>query len=466
MTGQPLHVTFKPGATPFATHCPIPVPHHWKKAVKADLDHNIALGIIEPMPQGTPTVWCARMVIAPKKDGSPRRMVDLQPLNKVTLREMHHTPSQFNQVSTVPPHMTKRVLDTWNGYHSLPLSPETRDATTFITKWGRYRYLRAPMGFQASGDAYTRRFDDITVDRPRKTRIVDDTLLWDENVESAFWHTLDYIHLCARNGIIFDPSKFVFGKTEVDFGGFTLAADGIKPTSGMIDAIMNFPTPKNISSMRSCFGLVNQVAYFFAQAELMAPFREQLSSQNKKFHWDATLDGIFEASKKKIVELIVEGVKSFEIERPTCLSSDWSKTGIGFFLHQQHCSCPTAKGPDCGNRHWKLIFAGSRFTTDAESRYAPVEGEALTLIYALESCRMFVLGCLLLMISIDHKPLTAIFGDRELEKITNRCLLIFKKEIIDVSVHNQTYPRQDTHWPRCHLSLPCTSENSHALSRR
>ena len=65
------------------------------------------------------------------------------------------------------------------------------------------------MGFQASGDAYTRRFDDITVDTPCKTRIVDDTLLWDENVESAFWHTLDYIHLCARNGIIFNPCKLV-----------------------------------------------------------------------------------------------------------------------------------------------------------------------------------------------------------------------------------------------------------------
>ena len=104
------------------------------------------------------------------------------------------------------------------------------------------------------------------------------------------------------------------GKTEVDFGGFTLTADGIKPTSGMTDAIMNFLTPKDISSMRSWFGLVNQVAYSFAQAELMAPFREQLSSKNKKFYWDATLDGIFEASKKKIVELIIEGAKSFEIE--------------------------------------------------------------------------------------------------------------------------------------------------------
>ena len=41
---------------------------------------------------------------------------------------------------------------------------------------------------------------------------------------------------------------------------------------------------------------------------------------------------------------------------------------------------------------------------------------------------MFVLGCLSLMISVDHKPLTAIFGDCELEKITNPRLLNFKEK--------------------------------------
>ena len=41
---------------------------------------------------------------------------------------------------------------------------------------------------------------------------------------------------------------------------------------------------------------------------------------------------------------------------------------------------------------------------------------------------MFVLGCPTLMISVNHKPLTAIFRDCELEKITNPCLLNFKEK--------------------------------------
>jgi len=39
---------------------------------------TVALGIIEPVPTGTPTTWCSRMVTVPKKDGTPQSMVDLQ----------------------------------------------------------------------------------------------------------------------------------------------------------------------------------------------------------------------------------------------------------------------------------------------------------------------------------------------------------------------------------------------------
>ena len=87
MTGKPLDIVFKADTIPSAVHCPIPVPHHWKKEVKAALDRDEDMGIIEPVPQGTPTTWCSRMVVAPKKDGSARRTVDLQKLNAATLRE-------------------------------------------------------------------------------------------------------------------------------------------------------------------------------------------------------------------------------------------------------------------------------------------------------------------------------------------------------------------------------------------
>jgi len=114
MTGDPLEISFLADTDPVAVHKPIPVPHHWKEAVKSQLDADVALGIIEPVPTGTPTTWCSRMVTVPKKNGSPRRTVDLQNLNAATRRETHHTQSPFHIVNVVPRGKTKTVLDAWN----------------------------------------------------------------------------------------------------------------------------------------------------------------------------------------------------------------------------------------------------------------------------------------------------------------------------------------------------------------
>lgn len=67
MKKRPLDICFVEGATPLAVHTPIPVLYHWKKSVKQDFHRYVALNIIEPIPAGTPTTWCSRIVVAPKK---------------------------------------------------------------------------------------------------------------------------------------------------------------------------------------------------------------------------------------------------------------------------------------------------------------------------------------------------------------------------------------------------------------
>ena len=84
MHGDPLMIRVKDGAVPKVSHSPIKVPAHWRAKVKAQLDRYERLGVIEKVPTGTYTMWCHRMVIVPKKDGTPRRTVNFQPLNEHT----------------------------------------------------------------------------------------------------------------------------------------------------------------------------------------------------------------------------------------------------------------------------------------------------------------------------------------------------------------------------------------------
>ena len=430
MTGEPMQIFFKDDAIPFAVHTPIRVPVHLEKPTKAGIDKDVRLGILEEVPQNTPVSWCARMVTQMKKNGSVRRVVDLQKMKEMTLRETHYTRTPFDIVSTVPPNTYKTVLDAWNGYHSLPLAEESKDATTFITQWGRYRYRRAPQGFHASGDAYTKRFDVITKDFNRVSRCVDDSLLYDTSIEDAFWHTCDYLKHCSDNGIVFNEEKFIFAKQKCEFAGFELTSDGFRPPTKILEAIKNFPTPKCPTDIRSWFGLINQVNYAFAQAPVMAPFRELLTKRSmKSWYWDDTLSQLFEKSKIEIVQKIKDGVTQFEMNRTTCLSTDWSKSGLGFSLMQKHCRC-NIDSPTCGEGHWKLVYAGSRFTKPAEERYAPIEGETLAVAYGLEQCRMFILGCPKLIVAVDHKPLLNILNDRALDTIENPRVLRLKEKTL------------------------------------
>ncbi|CAL4193977.1 unnamed protein product, partial [Meganyctiphanes norvegica] len=139
---------------------------------------------------------------------------------------------------------------------------------------GRYRYTRCPQGYIASGDAYTRRYDTIIADVKDKVKCVDDTLLWSNNIKESYTQAVEYLQLVGRNGIILNPKKFKFAKDEVEFAGFNISRDSISPIPTFLKAVKNFPQPKNITDIRSWFGLVNQAAYTFSKCSVMEPFRK------------------------------------------------------------------------------------------------------------------------------------------------------------------------------------------------
>ena len=320
----PLKLFLNPDAKPVAIHKPAVVPIHWQDKVKADLERDIALGVLEKVGPNTPVTWCSRMVVTSKADGTPRRTVDLQPQNKQSVRQTHHTSTPFKLAEQVPKGTKKSVTDAWNGYHSVPLCEEDRHITTFITPWGRYRYKVAPQGFLASGDGYTQRFDSIITDFKNKVKCIDDTLMWEKDIEQAFYQNCKWLDLCGRNGITLHPKKFQFAQDIVDFSGLTITSDSIKPQQKFLDSILLFPTPKDISGARAWFGLVNQGSYAFAMAREMKPFRELLKT-SKKFEWTDELEEAFQKSKVTIVEAMKEGVQLFECSHPTWLGTDWSK---------------------------------------------------------------------------------------------------------------------------------------------
>ena len=80
----------------------------------------------------------------------------------------------------------------------------------------------------------------------------------------------------------------------------------------------------------------------------MAPFRHLLQPKTK-FVWTEQLDRAFQSSKETIIAKITYGVKLFDTKHPTCLATDFSATGIGFFLLQKMRTCQSKVPPCCVN---------------------------------------------------------------------------------------------------------------------
>ena len=89
-----------------------------------------------------------------------------------------------------------------------------------------------------------------------------------------------------------------------------------------LNAIENFPMPPEptITDIRAWFGLVNQIAPFFATTSTMQPFRDLLKStesKNKKVFWNEDLRSAFDKSKKHIKTQAEQGLAYFDIRKNT-----------------------------------------------------------------------------------------------------------------------------------------------------
>ena len=54
MEDPTMRLMVEPDAEYVATHIPIPVPIHWRDEGKADIDQDVSLGVLEPVPVGEP----------------------------------------------------------------------------------------------------------------------------------------------------------------------------------------------------------------------------------------------------------------------------------------------------------------------------------------------------------------------------------------------------------------------------
>ena len=114
---------------------------------------------------------------------------------------------------------------------------ERREVTEFLCEFSCYWCIGSGQGLICSGDAYTHRFDNITLKFTNVVECVDDSLLWEDDLRSSFDLTCRNLSTCDRSGIKFNKKKFWFAEDTVDNVSFTLTQDEIKAAESMTEYI-------------------------------------------------------------------------------------------------------------------------------------------------------------------------------------------------------------------------------------
>ena len=147
----------------------------------------------------------------------------------------------------MPPQSKKTILDAVDGCYARTLNEESQPLTAFITEEGWFKYLRLLQGYLAAGDVYTRRYDEIIKDIPRKIKIEDGTLVYNNNIKNTFHPMWDYLFQHAQIGIFINKKKCKFCRDTKEFAGLKLTPNSIAPSDTILLAIKDFPKPADFN---------------------------------------------------------------------------------------------------------------------------------------------------------------------------------------------------------------------------
>ena len=417
MEGEQFCISLTEDAQPFCVRTPRVVPFAYRDKLREELDLLQNQGVIAPVT--VPTEWCAPIVVTPKKNSDKIRLcVDLSRLNRFVRRERYQSTPPAQAVADIAAENAKvfTKLDALKGYHQCPLDEDSQLLTTFITPFGRYKFLRAPYGLSSISEHYNRRMDEAFEGLSGYRRVVDDVVIFDKDEAQHAPHVRQFLARCAERNITLNLDKWQFAEPEVNFAGYFLSADGYRIDDSTTNAITKFPTPTCRTDLRSFVGLVNQLSPSTPTiAGLLSPFRPLLSTKNE-FVWSCELDEAVEKIKLSLTS--APTLSYFDPSKPTRICTDASRQGLGFVLQQRT------------DDRWVLVQAGSRFLSGPESRYAIVELELLAVSWAIIKCHIFLAGLPHFTVITDHRPLIPILNTHRLDEIENPRLQRLKTRLM------------------------------------
>ena len=166
------------------------------------------------------------------------------------------------------------------------------------------------------------------------------------------------------------------------------------PNKSLVEAIVQFPQPTDVSGIRQFLGLASYYQRFIRNfAQIAEPLRE-LTHKNSTFQWTEPCEAAIVMLKKKLTSAPVLAFPSFD--KPFTVETDASISGIGAALSQTQ---------EDGKLH--PVAYASRALTPAERNYSITELKTLAVMWALTRYHSYLYGQSVTVVT-DHAAVRAI----------------------------------------------------------
>ena len=220
-----------------------------------------SLGVIYKVDQ--PTDWCAGMVAIPKKKSDDIRIcVDLKPLNKSVMREVHPLLKVDETLAQLSGAKIFSKLDANSGFWQIPLTQNSQHFTTFITPVGCYWFNKLPFGISSAPEHFQKRMSNILRGLSGVVCQVDDVLVFGKDAAEHDARLMKALKRIEEAGVTLNESKCQFGNTRIQFLGHVIDENGISADPEKVSALVQMKSPENISELRRFMGMANQLGKF------------------------------------------------------------------------------------------------------------------------------------------------------------------------------------------------------------
>ena len=177
-------------------------------------------------------------------------------------------------------------------YWSIPLSEADKEKTAFAVPRGKFEFNVMPFGLSNSGATYQRMMD-ICLSGLRNDKVLsymDDIVIFSKTFDEHIRDLKSVFECLHTADVTLKASKCIFAAEKVEFLGFELSVEGIKPQARLTNAINGLPRPGWTKELRRFLGMAGFYRAFIKDFAALSQPLNRLTGDNVPFVWDSRCD--------------------------------------------------------------------------------------------------------------------------------------------------------------------------------